>query len=175
MFILKWIGVKILAVFMFVSELFGTIIEWANEWFKNKKADDEFIDNAVTMYKYFGDLIKLYAPVYKVSKHVVKSNTSFEYSVFAFSHMIVLNYYDINDNTTHDALNISIHYAKHKIDSVSLYRVRPIEIKFESTEAAAEFIKSGNISELTSITDQYQKDIKLISDKYKTEIELLKL
>lgn len=175
MFILKWIGIKILSVIAFVTQLFETVIDYIHDHFKDKKEEEEYVNNAVTMYKYFGDVIKKYAPEYKVNNRVVKSNISFDYSIFTFSNTIVLNYYSVNGKTNNDALNIWVHYIKHKIDSISLFITRPVEIMFESPEAAVEFIKTGNVGELVSISDQYQKDMKILNDKYKTEIELLKL
>lgn len=174
----NWIGRRLLTIILNIVEVVTDASEWILDKIHGDKETKKLLNIAVNMYKQFGNVIKQYDHDIHVANYVESSQIDPNISAFGFSHSICLHYTGSNTSTLHleDSLSINIEFdSKCNVKQVKLSNISFITVNFESVDEALEFIKAGKLSELRSITQQYKKDTKILENKYKTELALLKL
>lgn len=177
----NWIGRRILTVIFNIVEVVTDVSEWILDKIHGDKETKKLLNIAVDMYKQFGNVIKQYDHDIHVANYVESSEIDPNISAFGYSHSICLHYMRYTGSNTsalqlEDSLSINIEFdSKCNVKQVKLSNISFIAVNFESVDEALEFIKAGKLSELRSITQQYKKDTKILENKYKTELALLKL
>lgn len=175
--VFNWIGRRLLTIVCNIVEDVTDATEWILDKIHGDKETKKLLNIAVDMYKQFGNVIKQYDKDIHVANYVESSELDPNITAFGFSHSIWLHYMYYSDpNASTQSLSINVEFdSKGNVNQVKLFNISIIAVNFESVNEALEFIKAGKLGELRSITQQYQKDTKILENKYKTELALLKL